>query len=165
MLDLGFDRVFKAIDAQLHIILSSQPVKLSIRGGAFVDPERLSQLKSIKSTQYDLSRLIRLCEELDIAYTQECYHAAAMLTRSIIDHIPPIFNVKSFAEVASNYAGGRSFKEMAQHLQNSSRTVADAHLHTQIRVKESLPNQTQVDVRQAFDVVLAEVIRVLIPKP
>jgi len=163
-LDLGIDRVFEAIDAQLHIILSSQPVKLST-GGAFVDPERLSQLKSIKSTIYDLSRLICLCEELDIAYTQECYHAVAMLTRSILDHIPPIFNAKSFAEVANNYSGGRSFKEIAQHLEKSSRKVGDAHLHTQIRAKESLPNQTQVDVRQALDVILAEVIRVLSHDP
>lgn len=164
MPNLGFDRIFNQIDAELQFILSSPPVKLST-GEAFVDPERLRQLKSIKNSHYDFSRLIRLCEELDIAYTQECYHAVAMLTRSILDHIPPIFNAKSFAEVANNYSGGRSFKEIAQHLEKSSRKVANAHLHTQIRECESLPTRTQVDVRQPIDFVLAEVVRVLTTKP
>lgn len=89
-----------------------------------------------------------------------------MLTRSILDHIPPIFSAKSFAEVANNYSGGgRSFKDMAHHLENSSRKVADAYLHSQIRQSESLPTRTQVDVRQQMDFVLAEVVRVLTVKP
>ena len=164
MQDLGSDRILAHIDAELQLILSNQPVKLDT-GGPFIDPERLSQLKSIKHTHYDLSKLLRLCEELDIAYAQECYHAVAMLTRSILDHIPPIFSAKTFAEVANNYSGGRSFKEIAQHLENSSRKVADAHLHAQIRQRESLPTRTQVDVRQQMDFVLAEVFRVLNVKP
>lgn len=162
--DLGFDRVFAHIDAELQLILSSPPVELST-GRVFIDPERLSQLRSIKRTHYDLSRLLRLCEELDIAYAQECYHAVAMLTRSILDHIPPIFGAKSFAEVVNNYSGGRSFKDIAQHLEKSSRKVADAYLHTRIRKSESLPTRTQVDVRQQIDFVLAEVVRVLTGKP
>ena len=162
--DLGFDRIFAHIDTELQLILSSPPVELGT-GEVFIDPERLSQLRSIKRTHYDLSRLVRLCEELDIAYAQECYHAVAMLTRSILDHIPPIFGARSFAEVANNYSGGRSFKAIAQHLENSSRKVADAYLHTRIRESESLPTRTQVDVRQPIDFVLAEVVRVLTGTP
>jgi hypothetical protein len=163
--DLGSDRFLAYVDAELQLILSNQPVKRGT-GEAFIDPERLSQLKSIKHTHYDLSRLLRLCEELDIAYAQECYYAVAMLTRSILDHIPPIFNAENFAGVANNYSGGgRSFKEIAQQLENASRKVADAHLHTQIRQRESLPTRTQVDVRQQMDFVLAEVVRVLTVKP
>jgi hypothetical protein len=162
--DLGFDRLCAYIYSQLQLILSSPPVELGT-GEVFIDPERLSQLRSIKRTHYDLSRLVRLCEELDIAYAQECYDAVAMLTRSILDHIPPIFGARSFAEVANNYSGGRSFKIIAQHLENSSRKVADACLHTRIRESESLPTRTQVDVRQPIDVVLAEVVRVLTSTP
>ena len=162
--DLGFDRIFAHIDAELQLILSSPPVELGT-GGVFIDPERLSQLRSIKRTHYDLSRLLRLCEELDVAYAQECYHAVAMLTRSILDHIPPIFGAKSFAEVANNYSVGRSFKDIAQHLEKSSRKVADAYLHTRIRKSESLPTRIQVDARQPIDFVLAEVVRVLTGAP
>lgn len=162
--DLGFDRIFAHIDTELQLILSSPSIELGT-GEVFIDPERLSQLRSIKHTHYDLSRLLRLCEELNIAYAQQCYHAVAMLTRSILDHIPPIFGAKSFAEVANNYSGGRSFKDIAQHLENSSRKVADAYLHTRIRESESLPTRTQVDVKQQIDFVLAEVVRVLTGKP
>jgi len=162
--DLGFDRIFAHIDTELQLILSSPLVKLGT-GEVFIDPERLSQLRSIKHTHYDLSKIVRLCEELDIAYAQECYYAVAMLTRSILDHIPPIFGARSFAEVANNHSGGRSFKDIAQHLENSSRKVADAYLHTRIRESESLPNRTQVDVRQPIDFVLGEVVRVLTGAP
>lgn len=162
--DLGFDRIFAHIDTELQLILSSPLVKLGT-GEVFIDPERLSQLRSIKHIDYDLSRIVRLCEELDIAYAQECYHAVAMLTRSILDHIPPIFGARNFAEVANNYSGGRSFKDIAQHLESSSRKVADAYLHTKIRKSESLPTRTQVDVRQPIDFVLGEVVRVLTGAP
>jgi hypothetical protein len=47
-----------------------------------------------------------------------------------------------------------------QHLDNSSRSIADAHLHTQIRSKESLPTQTQVNFTNDVDVLLGEIIRI-----
>ena len=127
----------------------------------FIDPERLCELRSITGTNFDLSKLIRLCEESDIAYAEECYHAVAMLTRSILDHIPPIFGKKFFAEVANNYSGGKSFKAIALRLEDSSRKIADACLHTTIRKSESLPTNTQVDNSKEIDFVLAEVVRVL----
>lgn len=160
---LGSDRVFAALEAELQLVLgSSGPRPKSAE--VFIDPERLSQLRSAKTTDYDLSRLVRLCEEIDIAFAQGCHHAVAMLTRSILDHVPPIFGVKSFAEVANGYPGSRSFKEIVQHLDNSPRKIADAHLHTQIRKNESLPTRTQVDERQRIDVLLSEVVRVLTAK-
>ena len=55
--------------------------------------------------------LIRMCEELNVCFAGECYLAMIMHTRAIIDHVPPIFNCKTFAEVASSYGGTRSFKE------------------------------------------------------
>ncbi len=83
-----------------------------------------------------------------------------MLFRAIIDHIPPIFNSHSFQEVCANH-GGRSFKEHMTHLDKSLRKIADGHLHSQIRKKESLPNSTQVNYSQDLDVLLSEIYRVL----
>ena len=48
-----------------------------------------------------------------------------------------------------------------EHLQNSSRKIADSNLHTLIRGKESLPSQIQVNFSNDVDVLLAEIIRVL----
>ena len=66
-----------------------------------------------------------------------------MLVRAIIDHVPPVFGKKNFNEVANQY-GGKSFKEMMQHLQLSLRALADECLHAQIRSSESLPTETQI---------------------
>ncbi len=133
---LGSERVFAAVEAELEIVLGSSGPRPE-SGEVLIDPERLSQLRSVKTTDYDLSRLVRLCEEIDVTFGQGCYHAVAMLTRSILDHLPPIFGVKSFAEVSNSYPGSRSFKEIAQHLDNSSRKIADvssSHTDSQDRI-------------------------------
>jgi len=47
------------------------------------------------------------------------------------------------------------------HLENSARRIADAHLHTQIRARETLPTATQVNFSNDLDVLLAEIVRIL----
>ena len=47
------------------------------------------------------------------------------------------------------------------HLDSSSRKIADAFLHTQIRSKEVLPNSTQIDFSNDLDVLLSEIYRTL----
>jgi hypothetical protein len=127
----------------------------------FVAEQRLSQLRRIRSTTFDLARLVRLCEELNVAHTNRSYMSIAMILRAIIDHVPPIFGLNSFAEVSNNYSAPKSFKEAMQHLESSLRKVADAHLHVQIRSKEVLPEFPQVDFRSPVDLLLAEIIRLL----
>jgi hypothetical protein len=128
----------------------------------YVDLERIKELKEIKSNKFDLSKLIQLCEELNKCYSSGCYLAVAMLLRAMIDHIPPILGCTKFTEISNNYsAGGKSFKDSMINLGNSSRKIADAHLHTQIRSKESLPNKMQVNFSSDLDVLLAELVRVL----
>lgn len=127
----------------------------------FVDPTRLEEIRSLSSSTYDLTKLVRFCDELNICYADDCFLATAMLVRAILDHVPPIFSVKNFSEVANNYAGAKSFKESMQHLEKSSRKIADSHLHLQIRAKEVLPNRTQVNFSSDLDVLLAEIVRVL----
>ena len=127
----------------------------------FVNTGRLENLKGIKSQKFDLTRLIRLCEELNICYKNDAYMSCAMITRSILDHVPPIFGQKTFPEVYNNYAGARSFKEAMNNLDKFSRKIADFHLHTHIRQKEVLPNKTQINFSNPLDVLLSEVIRLL----
>jgi hypothetical protein len=138
-------------------------VQSVLRGtnSVFVDESRLEELRNISSPNHDLRRLLALCEELNICAANGCFHAVAMLTRAIIDHVPPIFGVNKFSEVASNYAGSKSFKESMEHLANSARKIADAHLHVQVRSKEVLPTRTQVDFSRDLDVLLSEIVRIL----
>lgn len=126
---------------------------------AYVNAERIFELQRFKSQKWDYSKLIQLCAELNIANEHSCHHAVAMLVRSILDHVPPVFGLRSFQEVASNH-GGPSFKKSMEHLQKGLRNIADGHLHSPIRQRESLPTDSQVDFRAGLDQLLAEVIRI-----
>ncbi|PIY72190.1 hypothetical protein COY87_02250 [Candidatus Roizmanbacteria bacterium CG_4_10_14_0_8_um_filter_33_9] len=139
-----------------------KPKKPVVKLGAynFVHPARIKELKALKNTDFDISKLVRFCEELNIAFSCECYLSTAMLVRAIADHIPPIFEKNTFTEVSNNH-GSKSFKESMKNLDNSSRKISDSHLHTQIRKKEVLPNSNQVDFSNDLDVLLAEIYRVL----
>lgn len=133
-----------------------------VKSGIFnyVNPDRIVDLKSLKNTSFDISKLIRFCEELNIAFQHKLYLSTAMLVRAITDHVPPIFIKNTFTEVANNF-GSRSFKDSMKNLDNSSRKISDSHLHTHIRKKEVLPNSNQVDFTNDLDVLLAEIYRIL----
>lgn len=139
---------------------STNPVREQIAKAQFVDTSRIVSLRNVKS-QWDLTRLVRLCEELNLAYGNDCFMSVAMLGRAILDHVPPILGHRTFADVANQYAGASSFRKSMQSLQLSLRNIADAHLHIPIRQKEVLPTAQQVDFHKDLDVLLGEVVRVL----
>jgi hypothetical protein len=153
----GIDHVEGQQKIPASITTGYQPQPDSV----FVDRVRLDELAA-STTSYDLSKLIRLCEELNICYASGCFLAVTALTRAILDYVPPIFSLKSFKEVANNYAaGGRSFRDQMLHLENSSRKIADRYLHTQARSSESLPTQIEVNFRNDLDALLGEIARIL----
>jgi hypothetical protein len=127
----------------------------------FVSEDRIAELRVLKPAAFDLRKLVRLCEELNVTYSEGALLATAMLTRSLLDHVPPLFGVTSFSQVASNYAGTRSFKEAMERLEKSARKIADAHLHLPVRAKETLPVPQQVNFAAEIDVLLAEIVRKL----
>lgn len=126
----------------------------------FINVDRIEELKAVSSPDFDLTKLIRICEEINSNYSCENYLSVGILIRTIVDHIPPIFGFTKFNEVANNY-GTKSFKASMQNLNNSLRKIADGYLHTTIRKKEVLPNDTQVNFRPDIDVLLSEIIRKL----
>lgn len=129
--------------------------------GSYIDATRLEDLKSIPKRDFDLKRVINILEELNLCYRDRCYIATISLVRALIDHVPPIFGCRSFSEVANNYGGSKSFKKSMEHLDKSSRNIADQYLHGQIRGTETLPNKTQVNFIPDVDVLLAEIVSIL----
>jgi Hsp70 protein len=127
----------------------------------YVHPDRIAQLKACKSATFDLTKLVALCEELNVASKSQLVLAVGMLVRATLDHVPPIFGCKTFSEVGNNYGGARSFKEAMRYLETTSRKIADSFLHIQVRKSEALPTRTQVDFRNALDMLLQEIVRVL----
>ena len=127
----------------------------------FVDETRISDMRRLEAPRFDLRKLIALCEELNHCYRAQCYHAVAALTRALLDHVPPAFGCATFAEVANNYAGARSFKDCMRRLEDAARKIADSHLHTALRQSEVLPTRVQVNFSNEVDVLLGELIRLL----
>lgn len=151
----------RAYVIRLYKNLKTESVKTKNNSHTYINLGRIRELRSVRNADFDLTKLIRLCEEINIAFTASAFLSCGMLVRSVIDHIPPIFGVSSFSEVESNYKGSKSFKESMKHLNASSRKIADQYLHGQIRPKEVLPNENQVDFSNDMDVLLAEVYRIL----
>lgn len=126
----------------------------------FVDNSRLDELRALDQSNFDLTKLIRLCEELNDNFIRGNYLSVGMIGRTILNHVPPIFGFTKFSQVANNY-GGRSFKKNMQHLNTSLRSIADSYLHEKITAKETLPNATQVGYQQDLDRLLEEIVRIL----
>ena len=149
-------------ELEFELIESSGSIDTSEKMQFYVNENRINELKAIKSEKFEFIKLIRLCEETNKCYSERLYFATAALVRSIIDHVPPVFNERSFDGVANNYkAEGRSksFKESMDHLNNSMRKISDKIVHSQITKSETLPNDNQIDCKRDLDVLLEEVIR------
>ena len=129
-------------------------------GDEFIDISRIAELKSIKSDKFDLSKLIKLCEEINSNYSAQNYYSVALLGRAIIDHVPPIFGHEKFNQVAAQH-GGKSIKKIFNKLNDILRSIADHHIHQIIRKKEVHPNKAQIDFKVELDKLLAEIIQIL----
>lgn len=129
---------------------------------SFLSLIRITELKGASHADHDFTRLICLCEELNDNATRNNPLAVIMLTRAILDHVPPVFGFDTFAMVASNYAGGgSSFKKSMERLENHARKVADRFLHSKIRNKETRPTMNEVNFAQELETMLSELCRVL----
>lgn len=140
----------KKSDATIHI---------KSGGNNYVHKERIKELANLKNENFSFIKLIQLCKEINLAFSNKSYLSVAMLLRAILDHIPPLFNQNNFSQVANNYGTG-SFKESMLNLNNSSKKISDYYLHTQIRKKEVLPNSNQVDFSNDLDLLLQEIVRI-----
>jgi hypothetical protein len=132
----------------------------------YIDVQIIKSLEALnRNSSYDLTKLIYLCKELNLACVNKCYYAAIMLIRAIIDHIPPVFGKQSFGEVANNYGGEKSFQDNMKSLDKFSRNIADLYIHKQIKKKtQSSPSFNQIDFRAPIDLLLQEVINILSEK-
>ncbi|MBK8945765.1 MAG: tyrosine-type recombinase/integrase [Ignavibacteriae bacterium] len=128
---------------------------------SYISEKRITELSLIISEKYDLTRLIELLRELNISYQNNSLMSIALITRAIIDQIPPIFGFDTFNQVENNYQSSKSFKKAMNHLNNSLRNVADSYLHITVRKRESIPTFQQVDFRSDLDLLLSEIIRII----
>lgn len=127
----------------------------------YIHTSRINELKSIKNLNYDITKLVRICEELNNNYRMGNFISIILLSRAIINHVPPLFgNFATFDQVIGQY-GNKSFKNNMKALNESLRSTADNYNHQLIRHKEPLPTLQQVDYRANLDTLLSEILVVL----
>ena len=143
--------------------LDSITEAIAERADIYVNQNRLDELRQLNPKGFDLSKLIKICEEINSNWQSENYFTVGLLLRTAINHVPPIFGTyQTFDQVVANY-GNRSFKGVMEQLNKSLRNIADGYTHHLIGRKEPLPNDQQVDYKSSFDVLLAEIVRILHP--
>lgn len=152
------------VQQALHLSLSdlAKPPQAAVLIPPFVDPRVIAELRQINHRNFDLTKVIRFCEELNASYQARNFLASILLIRALLNHIPPIFGHSSFLQVVNS--SRKSLKELLKPLEEIARDVADLHTHCLIRHKESLPTQNQVEpFRANFEVLLLEIIAQLSP--
>jgi len=154
-------RAIGQIKDEIDVAGQPEAIKLSALTKEYIHQHRMKELKEISSDKFDLCKLLKLCQELNDSYREKAVFSIIMLTRALMDHVPPVFGFKNFTEVVNNYSGTKSFKESMDRLNSSCRKIADQHLHTPIRKSESIPTMNQVDFSNDVDVLLGEIYRIL----
>ena len=127
----------------------------------YVSEQRIKQIQKIVNTKFDFSKLLGIISELNKNAKQANHYSIALLLRTTIDHIAPVFGQHTFAGVANNYPATKSLRKNLQQLDVNLRNIADLFLHDQISCVEVTPTHTQVDFRQQLDQLLAEMVRAL----
>lgn len=154
----------KLMDSALRHIrrIQSATAAASVQTGLphrppYVSASRIDELRALPKAQWDLTRLIRMLEELNDAYERSNFLTVPVLLRAIKDHVPPIFSEPNFSSVFNK--SSKSVKGNLERLENSLKHIADGQLHSHIRSSETLPTDVQVDFRNDLDVLLGEVVR------
>lgn len=128
---------------------------------AFVSKEIISKLNAHSSKEFDTGRLVRLCEELNSSYSLGNFHACIALTRTILNHVPPIFGQRNFVSVVSKFPNKGSIKQQLEKLEKSTRKIADVILHEAIQERIAPLNEVSIDCKQDLDTLLRECVRKL----
>lgn len=124
---------------------------------AFLNADLLMGLKASPKRKFDAIKLVKMCEELNDAYARGNYITSVLLLRAVMNHVPPIFEVKSFREVVAQ--SGRSLKSVLGRLEDEARPIADLHTHMTIRKSEHIPTKNQIEPYKApFEILIAEVV-------
>lgn len=149
--------LYVVIDALNEVARNPNYAANVASNAAFLNTEVLIQLKSVQGARLDLTKLVKMCEELNDAYARGNFISSALLLRAIMNHVPPAFEAKTFSEVVAH--AGRSVKAILARLNEEARPIADLHTHFLMRPREHLPTKNQLEPYKAgFEVLMQEVL-------
>ena len=121
-----------------------------------VDPALIKQLSALESSRVDVASLVRMSREINSSLAHGNILAVALVMRTVLNHVPPVFGQDTFEQVVANV--GKSLKESFDHLEKGLRKIADFHTHRKIAVAESYPSVAQVEpFKPQFELLLQQV--------
>lgn len=135
-----------------------EDINIVTNNDLYFSKSKIDEFKNISNQNFDLSKIIRILEEVNICYQNECYLWVSSLLRMLLDHIPPTFWKPNFESVVAENNFSKSDKENMKHLLWSSKNISSWILHGQISWKEVLPNKTTIEFRPDFDILLKNII-------
>lgn len=163
-------------EAAVHRQLSGRAVQQN-DSPIYLEAQLIERIKASKRRDYDVTKLVTLCNELNHAWYSGAWYSVLFLARAIVDHIPPVFPLNSggfasnFSQVASHYSPPanrsmislqkRSFKQLAADLDQTLKKKADAAIHDPITSTCQSLSQPEVDFRSSIAGVLSEVAQLL----
>jgi hypothetical protein len=128
----------------------------SFSAAAYIDKTLIAAIRSKDAiSRLDCTKLLTLCQELNDNHAQENAYAAHALLRAILDHIPPILDCKSFAEVANNHSWTQTDKKYVKKLLDFKLQGDDA-LHRQISERTDLIEMEDLPPRTWLNRLLQE---------
>lgn len=127
------------------------------KNSPFIDTSRIKEIKATKIEGFDLSKLIRLCEEVNSSYSAGNFFAVGMLSRALKDHVPPIFGYNNINEILQDGNISKSDRDSLKIL-HDNKHIQDGFLHSHIKKKETLATASSVEYRPQIDVLLRMII-------
>lgn len=119
----------------------------------FVNSQVIERLRSVDQTRFKTVFLVRLCEEINSCFSHGNIVCTALVMRTVLNHIPPVFGRNSFKEVVES--GPRSTKSIFRHLEDGLRKIADSLGHGTISSTPLYPSASQVEpYKPQFEVLL-----------
>ena len=121
-----------------------------------VEAALITRLEALSAGTYDVASLVRMCREINSSFAHNNVLAVALLMRTILNHVPPVFGHNTFEQVVASM--GKSLKESFEHLEKGLRKIADFYTHKKIGAFESYPSAVQVEpYKPQFELLLHRV--------
>ncbi|WP_328911659.1 MULTISPECIES: hypothetical protein [unclassified Streptomyces] len=136
------------------------PAAPETSGSVYVKEALIEELVELDGAgRFFTDKLVRQCRELNFNYQHEQPFSCHALLRAIIDHVPPVFGVAGFAQVASNVTGRtKTDKDYLKKLQDF-RTQGDDVLHRQIGPQRSRIDMHDVPAPAALNALLEGLLK------
>jgi hypothetical protein len=116
----------------------TEPKPGGVAGDEYIPTDMIEKLRQLQNDKFNLRKLISLLEEINDHYSRKNIYGFFAILRAITDHVPPIFNQKTYDSVVSNH--GWATKSDKNHIESLThfRKIGDNALHTQISDKQDL---------------------------